>query len=423
VKNIAEEAYSEQQNIKRNPYPNKLHITVEPPLRGIRVIDLSRVLAGPFCTMTLADLGAEIIKVEIPGRGDDTRAYPPFIKGQSSYFLSLNRGKKSITLNLKTKEAREALYRLVENCDVFLENFRPGVTAQLGVDYETLRKVNPRLIYCSISSFGQTGPYALWPGYDLIIQGMGGLMSMTGEPDSPPVRIGMAITDIGAGMYAIIGILSALRVRDKTGMGQYIDISLLDGSVSWITYAAGSYFATGKVPPRMGSGHPSLVPYQAFEASDGKSLLIAAANDRLWELLCKGMSLDNLKDDPRYADGVKRVENRDILIPFLIEEFMKRPRDVWLEMLKAVGFPCGPVYTIDEIFSDPQVLHRGMLVEMEHPEAGVIKQIGPVIKFSETQCVIGTPPPLLGEHTKEILRSIAGYSDRNIDELRRSGAI
>jgi formyl-CoA transferase/CoA:oxalate CoA-transferase len=423
VENIIEEDHSEQQNIERNPCPNKLYNIVEPPLRGIRVLDLTRVLAGPFCSMTLADLGAEIIKVEIPGSGDDTRAYPPFIKGQSSYFLSLNRGKESITLNLKTKKAQEAIYRLVEKCDVFLENFRPGITTQLGVDYKTLRKVNPRLIYCSISSFGQTGPYSRWPGYDLIIQGMSGLMSFTGEPDGPPVRAGMAVADIGAGMYAIIGILSALRVRDKTGMGQYIDISLLDSSVSWLTFAAGSYFATGKSPTRMGSGHPSLVPYQAFEAGDGKSLLIAAANDRLWELLCKGMGLDNLKDDQRYADGVKRVENRNILIPFLIEEFKKRPRDVWLEMLKAIGFPCGPVYSIEEVFSDPQVLQREMLVEMEHPEAGIIKQIGPVIKFSETQCVIGIPPPLLGEHTKEILRSIAGYSDRDIDELHRSGAI
>ena len=395
----------------------------DPPLKGIRVLDLTRVLAGPFCSMTLSDLGAEVIKVEIPRRGDDTRAYPPFIEGQSSYFMSLNRGKKSVTLNLKTGEAREALYRIAEKCDVFLENFRPGVTKRLGVDYEALRKVNPKLIYCSISSFGQTGPYAQWPGYDLIIQGMGGLMGITGEPGRPPVRIGMAITDIGAGMYAIIAILSALRVRDNTGRGQYLDVSMIDGSVSWMTYVAGNYFATGEVPPRMGSAHPSIVPYQAFEAGDGKSLLVAAGNDRLWGMLCQVMGLESLRDDLRYATNDKRVENRGTLIPTLQEELKKGARDEWLEKLRVVGFPCAPVYAIDEIFSDPQVLHRGMLVEMEHPVAGAIKQIGPALKFSETPCALSAPPPTLGEQTEEVLKSLAGYSDVEIEELKEAGAI
>jgi len=395
-----------------------------PPLKGIRVLDLSRVLAGPFCSMTLSDLGAEVIKVEIPGRGDDTRAYPPFVNGVSSYFMSVNRGKKSVTLDLKKEEARQAFYRIAEKCDVVLENFRPGVTARLGVDYETLRELNPRLIYCSISSFGQTGPYAQWPGYDLVIQGMGGLMGITGEPGAPPVRIGMAITDIGAGMYAIIAILSALRVRDRTGEGQYLDVSMLDGSVSWMTYVAGNYFATGRVPPKMGSAHPSIVPYQAFVAGDGKGVLIAAGNDRLWALLCQGMGLgDDVKDDPRYARGEKRVENRGVLIPFLEEEFRKRPRDDWLEALRAVGFPCAPVYTIDETFADPQVLHREMLAEMEHPVAGTVKQVGPALKFSETPCAMGAPPPTLGEHTEEVLKSLAGYSDEEIENLRQAGAI
>jgi len=395
----------------------------DPPLRGIRVLDMSRVLAGPFCTMTLADLGAEVIKVEIPGRGDDTRGYPPFIGGQSSYFMSLNRGKKSVTLNLKSEEAREAFRRLTAECDVIVENYRPGVTARLGADYESLKAVNPGLIYCSISSFGQTGPYAQWPGYDLIIQGMGGLMGVTGEPDGPPVRIGMAITDIGAGMWSVIAILSALRVRDSTGRGQYLDISMMDGSVSWMTYVAGNYFATGEVPPRMGSAHPSIVPYQAFVAGDGKGILVAAGNDRLYQLMCDAMGLDQLKGDPRYASNDKRVENRGSLIPALEEEFRKRPRGEWLAMLRAVGFPCAPVYTIDEIFSDPQVLHRGMLVEMEHPEAGSIKQIGPAPKLSETPCQLGLPPPVLGQHTEEVLRQVAGYSDEEIEGLKRAGAI
>jgi formyl-CoA transferase/CoA:oxalate CoA-transferase len=395
----------------------------DPPLKGIRVLDLSRVLAGPFCSVTLADLGAEIIKVEMPGRGDDTRSYPPFINGVSSYFLSVNRGKKSITFDLKKDEAREALYKIVEKCDVFIENFRPGVTARLGVDYETLRKLNPSLIYCSISSFGQTGPYAKWPGYDLIIQGMGGLMGITGEPDGLPVRIGVAITDIGAGMWATIAILAALRARESTGDGQYLDVSMIDGSVSWMTYMAGNYFATGKVPPKLGSAHPSIVPYQAFVAGDGKGILIAAGNDRLWGSLCDGIGLDGMKEDPRYATASGRVEHRDALIPALQVEFEKRPRDEWLEMLRAKGFPCAPVYALDEVFSDPQVLHRDMLVEMEHPEAGTIKQIGPTLKFSETPCKLTTPPPSLGGHTEEVLKELAGYSDEEIRALRKAEAI
>jgi len=395
----------------------------EPPLRGVRVLDLSRVLAGPFCSMVLSDMGAEVIKVEIPGSGDDTRAYPPFVDGESSYFMSVNRGKKSITLNLKAEEAREALYRLAEKSDVFLENFRPGVTERLGVDYGTLSRLNPSLIYCSISSFGQTGPYAQRPGYDLIIQGMGGLMGITGEPGGPPVRIGVAITDIGAGMWAAIAILSALRARDRDERGQYIDVSMMDGSTSWMTYVAGNYFATGEVPPRMGSAHPSIVPYQAFEAGDGKNLLIAAGNDRLFSLLCQGMELEELAEDPRYSTANKRVENRGPLIKALEEEFMKRPRDGWLDALLSLGFPCAPVYTIDEIFSDPQVIHREMLVEMEHPRAGNIKQIGPTLKFSETPCVLDLPPPALGEHTGEVLEKIAGYTEEEIEVLRRAGAI
>ena len=395
----------------------------EPPLKGVRVLDLTRVLAGPFCSMTLSDLGAEIIKVEIPGSGDDTRAFPPYINGESSYFMSVNRGKKSVTLNLKEDSAREALHRLAAVCDVFLENYRPGVTMRLGIDYDTLKKINPRLIYCSISSFGQTGPYNQWPGYDLIVQGMGGLMGLTGEPGRPPVRVGMAVTDIGAGMYGVIGILAALRARDATGAGQYIDVSMLDGSVSWMTYASGNYFATGENPPRLGSAHTSIVPYQGFEAGDGKHILVACGNDRLWEMLCDAMGLGAVKKDARFTSNGLRVTNRGALIPLLEAEFMKRPRDEWLKVLNDVGFPCAPVYLLDELFSDPQVLERGMLREVDHPKAGKIKQVGPVLKMSGSPCVMGGPPPTLGQHTESVLKELAGYSEDEIRELRKKGAI
>jgi crotonobetainyl-CoA:carnitine CoA-transferase CaiB-like acyl-CoA transferase len=338
-------------------------MTSPPPLKGIRVLDLSRVLAGPYCSMTLADLGAEVIKVEMPGTGDDTRAYPPFIGKQSSYFMSANRNKKSITLDLKAKEGQEILHRLAAKCDVVIENFRPGVTERLSADYATLKNINKRLIYCSISSFGQTGPYAEKPGYDLIIQGMGGLMGITGEPNGPPVRIGVAITDLGAGMWAVIAILAALQARERDGVGQYLDISMMDGSIAWMTYVAGNYFATGKVPSRMGSAHPSIVPYQAFEASDGKSILIGGGNDRLFVALCEGLGLTELAKEPIYIGNENRVKNRDSLLLKLERRFKEKPRDEWIRILDVLGVPVAPVYTIDEIFADEQVLHRGMLIK------------------------------------------------------------
>ena len=400
-----------------------MNIHSKAPLNGIKVLDLSRVLAGPYCTMTLSDLGAEIIKVEIPGRGDDTRGFPPYVNGVSSYFMSINRGKKSLTLNLKTNEARDILYKITKQVDVVVENFRPGVTNRLGIDYQKLQEINPNIIYCSISSFGQTGPYAQWPGYDLVIQGMGGLMGITGEPGRSPVRVGVAVTDINAGMYAVIAILTALHVRETTGKGQYIDLSMLDASISWLTYVAGNYFATGNVQPRMGSAHPSIVPYQSFETGDNRFILIASGNDRLFRLLCQGMDLEKIPDDPLYKTNSDRVENREKLIKLLQTEFMKKPRDEWLETLRAIGFPCAPVYTVDEIFKDQQVLHREMKVTMTHPTAGEINQIGIPIKFSETPCKFTTPPPNLGEHTDEILKDLLGYSDEQIVELKEKDAI
>jgi len=394
------------------------------PLEGIRVLDLSRILTGPFCSMILADLGAEVIKVEMPGRGDDTRVWgPPFIKGESAYFLCLNRNKKSITLNLKNEKGREILYKLVQKCDVFLENFKPGVTKRLRMDYETICKINPRIIYCSITGFGQFGPYRDYPAYDIVIQGMGGLMGITGEPDRPPVRIGVAITDIGAGMYAAIAILSALIAREKTKKGQWIDVSLLDSTVSWMTYMAANYFATGMVPKRMGSAHPNIVPYQCFKARDGKYLTVAVGNDRIWKNFCEVLGLENMVENPKFATNPKRVENRDELIPVLEKVFLSRTRDEWIEILLKKGVPCGPVYAMDEVFRDPQVLHRKMLVEIEHPKVGKIKQIGIPMKFSETPGEIKVPPPLLGQHTEEILKNLLGYSEEEINQLRSEEVI
>jgi crotonobetainyl-CoA:carnitine CoA-transferase CaiB-like acyl-CoA transferase len=394
----------------------------DPPLKGIRVLDMSRVLAGPYCSMTLSDLGAEIIKVEIPGRGDDTRAFPPFLEGESSYYLSLNRGKKSLTLNLKDERGVEVLHRLVEKCDIVLENFRPGVTKRLGVDYDALKGIKDDLIYCSISSFGQTGPYAKWPGYDLIIQGMSGLMGITGENDRPPVRVGVAVTDINAGMYATMAILSALRVRDQRGIGQHLDVSMMDTAVSWLTYMAGNYFASGKVPQRMGGAHPSIVPYQTFESGDGKFLLVAGGNDRLFKILCEVIDMPQLVDDPNYGSNILRVENREVLVPIIQERLLTKPRDDWLAELRESGFPCGPVNAIDEVFSDPQLLHRDMLVTMDHPKIGEIKQIGAPLKFSETPCSVGLPPPMLGQHTDEVLKLI-GYTEEEVAALKKDSVV
>lgn len=395
----------------------------DPPLKGIRVLDLSRVLAGPYCSMTLSDLGAEVIKVEIPGRGDDTRAFPPFLEGESSYYLSLNRGKKSLTLNLKDERGVEVLHRLVKKCDIVLENFRPGVTTRLGVDYDTLKEIKGDLIYCSISSFGQTGPYATWPGYDLIIQGMSGLMGITGEKDRPPVRVGVAVTDLNAGMYAVMAILSALRVRDQLGIGQYLDISMMDTAVSWMTYMAGSYFANGKIPPRMGGAHPSIVPYQTFEAGDGKFLLVAGGNDRLFKILCGVMGMQHLVEDPMYCSNTVRVENREILVPIIQEKLLTEPRDAWLTKLRESGFPCAPVNLMDEVFNDPQLLHRNMLVTMDHPKIGEITQIGAPLKFSETPLKLELPPPMLGQHTDEVLVQLCGYSEDEVAELKKNAVV
>ena len=393
------------------------------PLDGLLVIDLSRVLAGPYCTMQLADMGATVIKIEIPGNGDDTRAYgPPFLNGESTYFMSVNRNKQSLTLNLKHARGKEILQRLLQKGDVLVENFRPGTLDGLGFGYDAVHALNPRLIYCCISGFGQTGPDALRPGYDLIAQAEGGVMSLTGEPDGSPVKVGLSFADITAGMNAFSGILLALLARQRTGEGQLGDVSLLDCQVALLTYQAGIYFATGKSPERLGNKHPSITPYETFEASDGH-LIIACGNQGFWEKFCKLAALESLLADDRFTTMKKRVENRAELTPLVTAAIKTRTRREWYELLDREGIPCGLIKNVAEVCTDPQVLARDMVVPLEHPAAGTIRVNGVPIKLSKTPGKVTDPPPLLGQQTDAILSEILGYTPAEIAELRQLQAI
>ena len=392
-------------------------------LDGILVIDLSRVLAGPYCTMELADMGATVVKIEIPGSGDDTRAYgPPFLHGESTYFMSVNRNKKSMTLNLKHAQGKEILRQLLQKADVLVENFRPGTLDSLGFGYDAVHALNPRLIYCSISGFGQTGPYAQRPGYDLIAQAEGGVMSLTGEPDSPPLKVGLSFADITAGMNAFAGILLALLARQRSGEGQRVDVSLLDCQVALLTYQAGIYFATGKSPERLGNKHPSITPYETFEASDGH-IIIACGNQGFWEKFCKLAALEHLLVDDRFTTMKKRVENRAELSPLVAAAIQTRTRREWYELLDREGIPCGLIKNVVEVCTDPQVLARDMVVQLNHPTAGSIRVNGVPIKLSATPGEVNDPPPLLGQHTEAILSEILGYSGDQIAVLRHNKAI
>ena len=392
-------------------------------LNGVRVLDLTRALAGPYGTLMLGDYGADVIKIELPGRGDDSRHWgPPFIDGESSYFLTINHNKRSLTLNLKEPRGREIFMRLAREADVVIENFTPGVVNRLDIDYEAVKAQNPRIVYCSISGFGQTGPHRKKQAYDLMMQGLGGAMNLTGEANGPPLRLGLAITDIGAGMLAAYAIVIALFHRERAGVGQYIDISMLDLSVSWLTYQAGVYFATGEPPQRAGSAHPTLVPYQTFQCSDDKYINVGVATERLWQRFCKALQREDLIEMPEYALNKDRVNNRTKLVPLLQQEFNQRPVAEWLRILEEASVPCGSINDLADVFSDPQVLARDMLLEVEHPSAGKIKQSGIPIKFSETPGFIDRPPPLLGEHTTEILLQL-GYTREDITSLKKSGVV
>ncbi|OIO32243.1 MAG: hypothetical protein AUJ18_05050 [Candidatus Hydrogenedentes bacterium CG1_02_42_14] len=392
-------------------------------LDGIKVLDLSRVLAGPYGTQILADHGAEVWKVEIPGKGDDTRAFgPPFQNGESAYFMSVNRNKRSITINMKSNDGIEIIKNLLLKADVLIENFRPGTLDKFGLDADSALKMNPRLIYCSVSGFGQTGPWSRKPGYDLAIQGMGGIMSLTGEPDGPPTKVGTSIADIISGIYAAQGILLALVARNKTGRGQKIDISMLDGQISLLTYQAGIYFAEGKSPMRKGNQHPTICPYETFKTKDGY-LNLAVGNDKLWLSFCELINRPDLKSDERFTTNPKRVACRNILFPILSEIFSTRSTAEWITLLEKAGIPAGPIFTVEEVLEHEQTKAREMVVAMEHPKAGRIRLTGIPIKLSDTPGKIKTPPPVAGQHTEEILRNVLGYSKEKIEELRKSGAI
>ncbi len=391
------------------------------PLDDLVVVDLTRALAGPYCTMMLADLGARVIKVETPDGGDDTRGWgPPFYNGESAYFLSINRNKQSLTLNLKDPRGRDLLLRLVRRADVLVENFRPGAMDRLGLGYAAVHEIAPRVVFCSISGFGQTGAYRERAAYDLIVQGMGGIMGITGEPDGAPMRVGVAIADICAGMFAAYGILAALRVRERTGAGQWVDAAMLDGQVAWMTYMAANYFATGENPPRVGSAHLNLVPYQPFATRDG-FVNVAVGSEGLWHKFCQALEI-SIAGDPRFATNANRVANRAALLGLLVPVFARRTTLEWVERLLGAGVPAGPISRMNEVMEDPQVRHREMVVEVEHPNAGRIRVNGVPLKFSETPGGVVSPPPVLGEHSEAVLREL-GCPPAEIASLRRDGVI
>ena len=389
-------------------------------LNGVRVLDLSRVLAGPYCTMMLGDLGADIIKIEVPGLGDDTRHWgPPFaIGGESAYFLCVNRNKRSITLNLKTAQGIHILKELIRKCDVLVENYRVDTMEKWGLSFENLQQLKPGLIYCSITGYGYTGPYRNLPGYDFIIQAQGGVMSITGPEEGEPYKVGVAIADITAGLFACNAILAALFEHQKSGRGQRIDISLLDLQLAWLANVGSNYLISGEKPVRYGNAHPNIVPYQTFKASDGYFAL-GIGNDGQWKQFCEKAGKKEWAEDDRFKTNANRVENCKILIPLLDELFLLKDIDHWLSILESVGVPCGPINTIDQLFDDPQVQAREMVINVNHPSAGEIKMVASPLKIPTAPVEVRFPPPMLGEHTEAILSELLGYEKNRVEELRR----
>lgn len=393
------------------------------PLEGIRVVDLTRILAGPYCTMMLGDMGAEVIKIENPDGGDDTRSWgPPFLNGVSTYFLSINRNKKSLTLNLKDERGKGLLRDLIRKGDVMVENFRPGALEKLGFSWEEIHRLNPRMIFASLSGFGQTGPRKSEPGFDVVIQGEGGVMSITGDPDGPPTKVGASVADITAGMLAAQGVMLALYHREKTGVGQMVDVSMLDGQVALLTYHANGYFATGRVPPRRGNRHPSITPYETYSCRDGHFNL-GVGNDSLWRRFCDAMGLESVKEAPRFAVNKDRVNNREELQQILDAFFAEKTVAETLEALRGAGIPCGPINDLGQALTEPQVLAREMVVDIHAPVAGPTKVTGVPIKLSATPGAVRTPPPALGQHTEEVLEAVLGLDEAQRSALREAGAV
>jgi crotonobetainyl-CoA:carnitine CoA-transferase CaiB-like acyl-CoA transferase len=395
------------------------------PLRGIRVLDLTRVLAGPTCTQMLGDLGAEIIKIERPEAGDDTRGFaPPFVPNtkESAYFVGVNRNKKSITVDIAKPEGQAIIHRLLESCDILAENFKVGALAKYGLGWEQLSAKYPRLIYCSITGFGQTGPYAPRPGYDALIQAMGGVMSLTGDPDGSPQKVGVPVADLFAGLYGCIGILAALQHRNATGQGQQIDIGMLDTHVAWLANQGMNYLATGENPPRLGNQHPNIAPYQEFPTKDGY-IILAVGNDPTFERFCRAFGQEHLLADERFATNPKRVANRQAVTDTLTPVMRSRTTAEWIDQLEALKIGCGPINTLQQVFADPHVKARGMVVEMPHASGETVKVIANPVKLSATPPDYRSPPPLLGQHTVEVFSELLGMNEAEIADLKARGII
>lgn len=403
-------------------------------LSHIRVLDLSRVLAGPWCGQILGDLGAEVIKVERPGNGDDTRHWgPPYIKDaegndsrEAAYFQSANRNKQSLTLDFTQPEGQRLVRELVAQCDVLLENFKVGGLAAYGLDYESLAAINPRLIYCSITGFGQTGPYAKRAGYDFMIQGLGGLMSLTGRPEGEegagPVKVGVAVTDILTGLYATVGVLAALNQREQSGVGQHIDVALLDVQVACLANQAMNYLATGVSPKRLGNAHPNIVPYQDFPSADG-NFILAVGNDGQFRKFCEVAGIANLADDPRFVTNKARVAHRAELIPLLRQATVFKTTAQWIELLEKAGVPCGPINDLQQVFADPQVKARGLRLDLPNALGSRTPQVASPLRLSATPVAYRSAPPLLGQHTDSLLQRLLGMSETQIAELREAGVL